>query len=105
METINTTAQAATHAPVARKLITYASARDGTDVHKMEQGSKKSQILRLWPKGKPQPKDAEIREMSAKDLAGQDYRALAASRRGGARALITPAQVAAILEFLDRHRA
>jgi len=62
----------------------------------MEQGSKKSQILRLWPKGKPQPTDAEIREMSAKDLAGQDYRALAASRRGGARALITPAQVAAI---------
>ena len=62
----------------------------------MEQGSKRSQILRLWPKDKPQPTDAVIREMSAKDLAGQDYRALAASRRGGARALITPAQIAAI---------
>ncbi len=62
----------------------------------MEVGSKKSQILRLWPKDKPQPTDAVLREMSAKDLAGQDYRALAASRRGGARALVTPAQVAAI---------
>ena len=62
----------------------------------MEEGSKKSQILRLWPRDKPQPSDAVIREMSAKDLAGQDYRALAASRRGGARALITPAQVAAV---------
>ena len=62
----------------------------------MEQGSKKSQILRLWPKDKPLPTDAEVRAMSAKDLAGQDHRALAASRRGGARALITPAQVAAI---------
>lgn len=62
----------------------------------MEQGSKKSQILRLWPKDKPQPTDAQIREMSARDLAGQDHKALAASRRGGARALITPAQVAAI---------
>ena len=66
------------------------------EADEMEQGSKKSQILRLWPKGQPQPTDAVIREMSAKDLAGQDYRALAASRRGGSRALITPAQVAAI---------
>lgn len=66
------------------------------EADEMEQGSKKSQILRLWPKDKPQPTDAQIREMSARDLAGQDYRALAASRRGGSRALITPAQVAAI---------
>ena len=62
----------------------------------MEQGSKKSQILRLWPKDQPPPSEEKIREMSAKDLAGQDYRALAASRRGGSKALITPAQVAAI---------
>lgn len=66
------------------------------EADEMEQGSKKSQILRLWPKDKPQPTDAQIREMSARDLAGQDYRALAASRRGGSRALVTPAQVAAI---------
>jgi pimeloyl-ACP methyl ester carboxylesterase len=62
----------------------------------MEQGSKKSQILRLWPKDQPPPSEEKIREMSAKDLEGQDYRALAASRRGGSKALITPAQVAAI---------
>lgn len=62
----------------------------------MAQGSKKSQILRLWPKDQPRPSDEEIARMSAKDLAGQDYRALAASRLGGPNAVITPAQVAAI---------
>ena len=62
----------------------------------MHEGSKRSQILRLWPKDRPQPSEAEIRQMSAKDLEGQDYRALAASRRGGGNALITAAQVAAI---------
>jgi len=66
------------------------------EADEMEQGSKKSQILRLWPKDQPLPSEDKIRELSAKDLAGQDYRALAASRRGGSKALITPAQVAAI---------
>jgi len=66
------------------------------EADEMEQGSKKSQILRLWPKDQPPPSEEKIRELSARDLAGQDYRALAASRRGGATALITPAQVAAI---------
>lgn len=66
------------------------------EASEMEVGSKKSQILRLWPKDKAQPSDSAIQELSARDLAGQDYRALAASRRGGARALITSAQVAAI---------
>lgn len=66
------------------------------EADEMEQGSKKSQILRLWPKDQPPPSEDRIRELSAKDLAGQDYRALAASRRGGSKALITPAQVAAI---------
>ena len=62
----------------------------------MAQGSKRSQILRLWPKDQPRPSDEEIARISAKDLAGQDYRALAASRLGGPRAVITQAQVAAI---------
>jgi len=62
----------------------------------MAQGSKRSQILRLWPKDRTPPTDEEIRRMSAKDLEGQDYRALAASRLGGPNAVITPAQVAAI---------
>ena len=62
----------------------------------MDEGSKRSQILRLWPKDRPAPSDEQVRQISAKDLAGQDYRALAASRRGGGNALITPAQVAAI---------
>lgn len=62
----------------------------------MHGGSKRSQILRLWPKDQPRPSDEEIQRLSARDLAGQDYRALAASRRGGGNALIAPAQVAAI---------
>jgi pimeloyl-ACP methyl ester carboxylesterase len=62
----------------------------------MAEGSKRSQILRLWPKDRTPPTDEEIRRMSAKDLEGQDYRALAASRLGGPNAVITPAQVAAI---------
>lgn len=66
------------------------------EASEMEVGSKKSQILRLWPKDQPAPSDEVIRQMSAKDLAGQDYRALAASRRGGARALLSHEQVSAI---------
>ena len=62
----------------------------------MDQGSKRSQILRLWPKDKPLPTDEEIRKISERDLAGQDYHALAASRRGGANVLVTAAQIAAI---------
>lgn len=62
----------------------------------MAEGSKRSQILRLWPRHTSTPGDEEIRRMSERDLEGQDCRALAASRRGGGRALISAAQVAAI---------
>ena len=62
----------------------------------MEQGSQRSQILRLWPRDQPQPTEDQVRELSARALTGQDHRALAASRRGGGNLLITPAEVAAV---------
>ncbi len=62
----------------------------------MEQGSQRSQILRLWPRDQPQPTEDQVRKLSARALAGQDHRALAASRRGGGNLLITPAEVAAV---------
>lgn len=62
----------------------------------MHDGSMRAQILRLWPEDEPRPSEDEIARISAGDLAGQDCRALAASRRGGSTALVNPAQVAAI---------
>lgn len=56
----------------------------------MDQGLLRSQFLRLWPKDRPPPTEAEIRADSERRLAGQDPRALAAVRRSN------PDQVVAI---------
>ena len=47
----------------------------------MDQGVLRSQFLRLWPRDRPPPSEAEIRADSERRLAGQDARALAAVRR------------------------
>jgi pimeloyl-ACP methyl ester carboxylesterase len=47
----------------------------------MDQGLLRSQFLRLWPRDRPPPSEAEIRADSERRLAGQDPRALAAVRR------------------------
>lgn len=47
----------------------------------MDQGLLRSQFLRLWPRDRPPPSEAEIRADSERRLAGQDARALAAVRR------------------------
>jgi pimeloyl-ACP methyl ester carboxylesterase len=56
----------------------------------MDKGSLRSQTIRLWPRDQPPPTEEQIRDRSARLLAGQDPRALAAVRRSN------PAQVIAL---------
>ena len=62
----------------------------------MDQGLLRSQFLRLWPKDRPPPSEAEIRADSERRLAGQDPRALAAVRRSNPDQVITIAALAAV---------
>jgi pimeloyl-ACP methyl ester carboxylesterase len=62
----------------------------------MEQGLMRTQLLRLWPKDRPLPTDEEIRQRSARSLAGKDALALAAVRRSNADQVVTDAQMAAV---------
>jgi len=62
----------------------------------MESGLLTSQIMRLWPRDRPPPDGAEMRERSARQLAGQDPRALAAIRRSNPAQVVTEAQMAAV---------
>jgi len=63
----------------------------------LEQGSLRSQLLRLWPSGRPPPSEAELARRSAYALAGHDPRALAAVRRSNPAQVVTEAQMAAVL--------
>jgi pimeloyl-ACP methyl ester carboxylesterase len=56
----------------------------------MDEGSLRSQIIRLWAPDQPPPTEEQIRARSAELLAGKDPRALAAVRRSN------PAQVVAL---------
>lgn len=62
----------------------------------MDQGLLRSQFLRLWPKDRPPPTEAEIRADSERRLAGQDPRALAAVRRSNPDQVITLQALSAI---------
>lgn len=62
----------------------------------MDQGLLRSQFLRLWPKDRPPPSEAEIRADSERRLAGQDPLALAAVRRSNPDQVITIAALAAV---------
>jgi pimeloyl-ACP methyl ester carboxylesterase len=62
----------------------------------MEQGLLTSQIRRLWPRDQPPPDVAQLREASARALAGKDPRALAAVRRSNPAQVVTEAQMAAV---------
>jgi pimeloyl-ACP methyl ester carboxylesterase len=62
----------------------------------MDQGLLRSQFLRLWPKDRPPPSEAEIRADSERRLAGRDPRALAAVRRSNPDQVITIAALAAV---------
>jgi pimeloyl-ACP methyl ester carboxylesterase len=63
----------------------------------MDEGVLRSQFLRLWPTGNPPPSEAEIRADSARRLAGQDPKALAAVRRSNPDQVVTLAQMAAVI--------
>ncbi|BBK42280.1 hypothetical protein STVA_23000 [Allostella vacuolata] len=71
-------------------------ARVDAEADEMDRGLLNAQILRLWPKERPKPTDAELREMSARRLEGKDPRALAAIRRSNPDQVVTLAELAAI---------
>jgi pimeloyl-ACP methyl ester carboxylesterase len=62
----------------------------------MDQALLTTQILRLWPKGEPNPDAAKLRELSAQRLAGKDPQALAAVRRSNRDQVVTQARMAAV---------
>lgn len=62
----------------------------------LAEGSQRSQILRLWPEGRDLPDEDYIAERSRLSLAGQDVRALAASRLGGGRLVVRPEQMKSV---------
>jgi pimeloyl-ACP methyl ester carboxylesterase len=62
----------------------------------MDQGLLRSQFLRLWPRDRPPPSEAEIRADSERRLAGEDPRALAAVRRSNPDQVVTVEQLAAV---------
>jgi pimeloyl-ACP methyl ester carboxylesterase len=62
----------------------------------MDQGVLRSQFLRLWPRDRPPPSEAEIRADSERRLAGQDPRALAAVRRSNPDQVVTIEALAAV---------
>jgi len=62
----------------------------------MDEGMLRSQFLRLRPRELPPPTEEEIRADSARRLAGQDPRALAAVRRSNPDQVVTEAEMAAV---------
>ncbi|MBP0463430.1 alpha/beta hydrolase [Roseomonas sp. PWR1] len=62
----------------------------------MDQGLLRSQFLRLWPRDRPPPSEAEIRADSERRLAGQDPRALAAVRRSNPDQVVPVERLAAV---------
>src|SRR3954453_19557377 len=67
--------------------------RVGVESAEMDEGTLRSQILRLWPKDQPPPSDEVIRQRSAERMAGKDPRALAAVRRSNPDQVVTEAQM------------
>jgi pimeloyl-ACP methyl ester carboxylesterase len=62
----------------------------------IEKGSLAADFLAAWPPGQPRPTEAQLGEASAKRLAGQDLKALAALRRSMRALALTDSQVAAL---------
>jgi pimeloyl-ACP methyl ester carboxylesterase len=62
----------------------------------MDQGLLRSQFLRLWPRDRPPPSEAEIRADSERRLAGEDPRALAAVRRSNPDQVVRIEDLAAV---------
>jgi len=71
-------------------------ARVAAEASELEQGSMRAQILRLWPAGRPLPREEEIAARSRRYLAGQDALALAAMRRANRDQVVSEAALAAV---------
>lgn len=69
--------------------------RVDVEAAEMDDGSLRSQTIRLWPRDQPPPTEEQIRERSAQLLAGKDPRALAAVRRSNPAQVIALEQLAA----------
>jgi pimeloyl-ACP methyl ester carboxylesterase len=70
-------------------------ARVASEADEMEHGLLRSQIARLLPPGQSMPTEDEIRQRSARYLAGNDLRALAAVRRANAAQVVSREAIAA----------
>lgn len=70
--------------------------RVDVEAAEMEEGMLRSQMQRLRPRDRPPPSDDEVRDSSARQLAGQDARALAAVRRSNPDQVVTEAQMRAV---------
>jgi pimeloyl-ACP methyl ester carboxylesterase len=70
--------------------------RVAAEVDELEHGLLRTQLLRLWPGDRPSPDEAGLRALSAKYLAGNDPRALAAVRRSNRDQVVTDAQLSAL---------
>src|SRR3954451_20023073 len=66
------------------------------EADEMERGLLRTQLLRLWPKDRPLPRDEEIRRRSAKSLPGKDVLALAAIRRSNGDQVVPDRELAAV---------
>ncbi|WP_164867965.1 alpha/beta fold hydrolase [Rhodovarius crocodyli] len=71
-------------------------ARVDEESAEMDQGVLRSQFLRLRDRSLPPPSEEEIRADSARRLAGQDPRALAAVRRSNPDQVVTEAEMAGV---------
>jgi pimeloyl-ACP methyl ester carboxylesterase len=69
--------------------------RVAVEAAELERGELRTQILRLWPKSKPPPSDAQIRARTAEILEGNDPKALAALRLANADQLVSDEALAA----------
>jgi pimeloyl-ACP methyl ester carboxylesterase len=70
--------------------------RVDAEAAEMDRGLLALQIARLWPRDRPPPTEAQLRERSAEILAGQDPHALAAVRRSNPAQVVTEAEMAAV---------
>lgn len=70
--------------------------RVDVEAAEMDEGLLRSQFIRLWPRDRQPPSEAEIRADSERRLAGQDARALAAVRRSNPDQVVPIERLAAV---------
>lgn len=79
-----------------RKWSAEDDARVAREADELEHGDMHEQVARLWPRDAPRPTEQQLRELSARYLAGNDPRALAAIRRSNRDQVVTDEALAAL---------